>query len=1032
MWILLPIVAAWDHLGKCSGEQQEVQDCVLKDCPEHACIDCIWGGWSEWSPCTCEGLRDHHRTMKQTNNFCGTPCTGNRVETEKCIPECIKNPIDCVLDEWGPWSQCDKTCGSGQQTRERGILKEQQYGGEVCNGDLKEVQACAEYTCEHKVDCELSGWEEWSVCSQSCGGGQRERSRSIVQESQDLGAPCDAVVREVEGCNEQPCAGMIDCVWGNWVEWGACSVTCGGGNRSRSRLIKVAPRAGGKLCDPLDMSEVGACNMQPCEAVIDCEFAEWTEWDACSCSCNGIRARSRHITRFPEEGGKSCVGALKELEPCNVKNCHVTVKETPAIDCILSEWQAWSACSHTCGHGIRTRDRAIAQAPMHNGKPCDDVLREVEGCAPESCPVHEVVHEKVDCIWSDWDDWGACSASCGGGQKQRQRQVKQMGNKYGHGCTAQASTEVAACNTEGCECHDCTWGPWSNWGACTCTGIQEKHRSIETHYNSCGIPCEGPKVTTRSCRPDCQKDPVHCEFSEWTPWGECSAECGGGEQERTREIVQDAQFGGDVCQGDLRELRPCNEVVCHTKVDCVLGNWQAWSKCSQSCGGGQRYRNRQIQIHPAAGGKPCSDVLSEVEGCGEEACGEAIDCLWGQWSGFSACSVSCGGGYKSRDRSVKVAPRNGGKLCDPLSKAEVVECNTVDCPSGCKDALWDEWTEWGLCSASCGTGYRSRSRVIARSGNECGSGIDGPMQEFEQCQNTPCEKNNIDCQFGGWSEWGDCSCSCDGIRDRTRQIAVYSQGGGAGCEGPMKQVEPCNTGVCEGTPVDCELGSWNDWEPCSVECGGGSKIRRREIIQEPKFGGEGCDASIKEVSECNMHPCHMAQNCKWGEWNEWGACSQECGGGQRNRYRHIMLMPKNGGFACNKHDSVEIEACNAQPCGTLQYCGWGPWADWTSCSVSCGRGEQSRQRSLVVSNNEVDEVLSSGILEQMHSQLNELQGKFSFEHLIIVYVFGALSTALLLTAGVYFVRRRSTFHQVPQDGHLELMERLTPDNAAAE
>jgi len=80
--------------------------------------------------------------------------------------------------------------------------------------------------------------------------------------------------------------------------------------------------------------------------------------------------------------------------------------------------------------------------------------------------------------------------------------------------------------------------------------------------------------------------------------------------------------------------------------------------------------------------------------------------------------------------------------------------------------------------------------------------------------------------------------------------------------------------------------------------------------------------------------------------------------------------------------------------------------------------------------NEVDEVLSSGILEQMHSQLVELQGKFSFEHLIIVYVFGALSTMLLLTSVFYFVRNRSTFRPVPQDGHLELLERLSPEHPA--
>lgn len=40
--------------------------------------------------------------------------------------------------------------------------------------------------------------------------------------------------------------------------------------------------------------------------------------------------------------------------------------------------------------------------------------------------------------------------------------------------------EVAVCDAGSCgeECQDCEWGPWSDWLACNCEGLQERHRSI--------------------------------------------------------------------------------------------------------------------------------------------------------------------------------------------------------------------------------------------------------------------------------------------------------------------------------------------------------------------------------------------------------------------------------------------------------------------------------------------------------------------------------------------------------------------------
>ena len=52
---------------------------------------------------------------------------------------------------------------------------------------------------------------------------------------------------------------------------------------------------------------------------------------------------------------------------------------------------------------------------------------------------------------------------------------------------------------------------------------------------------------------------VTCEVSEWSDFGNCSALCDGGVQNRTRKIVVDS---GDCDRLNLTETVPCNEEPC--------------------------------------------------------------------------------------------------------------------------------------------------------------------------------------------------------------------------------------------------------------------------------------------------------------------------------------------------------------------------------------------------------------------------------------------------------------------------------------
>ena len=57
--------------------------------------------------------------------------------------------------------------------------------------------------------------------------------------------------------------GSVDCVWGNYGKWSTCSVTCGGGTRTRERSKSTLATNGGAPCSG-SATETNACNTEAC------------------------------------------------------------------------------------------------------------------------------------------------------------------------------------------------------------------------------------------------------------------------------------------------------------------------------------------------------------------------------------------------------------------------------------------------------------------------------------------------------------------------------------------------------------------------------------------------------------------------------------------------------------------------------------------------------------------------------------------------------------------------------------------------
>jgi hypothetical protein len=62
---------------------------------------------------------------------------------------------------------------------------------------------------------------------------------------------------------------------------------------------------------------------------------------------------------------------------------------------------------------------------------------------------------------------------------------------------------------------------------------------------------------------------VDCTVSDWSNWGQCSQECGGGVQSRTRTILTQQSGSGQPCPS-LSEEQACNTQECPVKAQFVV------------------------------------------------------------------------------------------------------------------------------------------------------------------------------------------------------------------------------------------------------------------------------------------------------------------------------------------------------------------------------------------------------------------------------------------------------------------------------
>eukprot|EP00076_Gallus_gallus_P033284 XP_024998822.1 adhesion G protein-coupled receptor B2 isoform X4 [Gallus gallus] len=213
-----------------------------------------------------------------------------------------------------------------------------------------------------------------------------------------------------------------------------------------------------------------------------------------------------------------------------------------------------------------------------------------------------------------------------------------------------------------------------------------------------------------------------------------------------------------------------------------------------------------------------------------------------EWSQWSVCSLTCGQGSQVRTRSCVSSPY--GTLCSGLLRETRTCNNTATCPV---HGAWEEWSLWSLCSVTCGRGARTRTRrcVAPQHG---GKACEGPELQAKPCSIATCL---VEGQWLEWGAWSRCSVTCaNGTQQRTRKCSVSAHGW-AECRGAHADARECSNPVC---PTDSKWGPWNHWSLCSKTCDTGWQ-RRFRMCEGTGVQGYPCEGTGEEVKTCNEKKC---------------------------------------------------------------------------------------------------------------------------------------------------------------------------------
>ncbi|XP_055889630.1 spondin-1 isoform X4 [Biomphalaria glabrata] len=395
--------------------------------------------------------------------------------------------------------------------------------------------------------------------------------------------------------------------------------------------------------------------------------------------------------------------------------------------CATSLWSDWSECSNPCGAGQRDRRRMLKN-PGVTKDMCDLELTETEACTGPCKEKRKKLHDSYVmrhdderdpsdlCAVTNWSDWSPCSATCGLGMKERWRMFLHntekrvdcgvhlmekdlcRGEIYDCQKAMMMKNFTAICQQEA-DVGPCR-GDFPRWfynhtmekcqifsyGGCRgnenrfetekeCVDLCAEHMADIFRKEHMMVKQEMPNKQMemeRQIMMEKERMMANDEMKEKAKTME--------EDMRRKELMMQKQKMEEENrieqenamkknmmlpnQQEQDETIPAFEVTSNEETDVMRKEKKV-----------QRKRDkweRRLDKKRRQKGSERKTNLSD---------GPVIDCMVTPWSEWTPCSVTCGKGFITKTRMIKILPQNGGRKC-PKKLSKKKKCKERKCHGG--------------------------------------------------------------------------------------------------------------------------------------------------------------------------------------------------------------------------------------------------------------------------------------------------------------------------------------------------------------